>query len=605
MPEHQNPVTYAAPLRDMKFALRELLDGGNLHELPGYEDATPDLIDAILEEGAKFCQNELLPINRDGDEIGCTWDNGVVRTPPGFKQAYDQFKESGWQGLSVPPEHGGQGLPHTVDLLFNEMIVSTNMAFGMYPGLTAGAVNAIMAHANDELKETYLPKMVSGDWSGTMCLTEPHCGTDLGLLKTKAEPLPDGSFAISGQKIFISAGEHDLTDNIVHLVLAKLPDAPKGVKGISLFLVPKFLPDEAGNPGMRNGVMCARIEEKMGIHGNATAVLQFDQAKGYMIGQPNKGMEAMFVMMNTARLGVGIQGLGIGETAYQAAVTYAKDRLQMRSLSGAKAPEKAADPIIVHPDVRRMLMKMKAHAEGNRALSTWVCLALDKSFHAETEEERRANDDLVQLMTPILKAYFTDTALLSASDSVQVLGGHGYIREWGREQLIRDAKIAQIYEGTNGIQALDLVGRKLGAHFGRYLKAFFHPVADFIETEMMNAELKEHIPELAKTFSMLQETTQFIALNGLRDPEEAGAASSDYLKLFALTALAYLWAKTVKVAKANLEGDEADFYKGKIMTAQFFYRRMLPEAAALRNMVLAGKETLMQMPEELFDLEAA
>ena len=605
MPKHQNPMSYSAPLRDMKFALRELLDGGELHQLPGYEDATPDLIDAILEEGAKFCVNELLPLNRDGDELGCTWDKGVVHTPPGFKQAYEQFKQSGWQGLSVPPDQGGQGLPHTVNLLFNEMVVSTNMAFGMYPGLTSGAINALLAHGNDDLKETYLPKMVAGDWSGTMCLTEPHCGTDLGLLKTRAEPLPGGGFAISGQKIFISAGEHDLTDNIVHLVLARLPHAPKGVKGISLFLVPKFLPDSQGNPGKRNGVLCTRIEEKMGIHGNATAVLQFDQAEGFMVGQPNEGLDAMFVMMNTARLGVGIQGLGMSEAAYQAAVAYAKDRLQMRSLSGTKAPEKAADPIIVHPDVRRMLMKMKAQVEGNRALSTWVCLALDKSFHGKTEEERRANDDLVQLMTPVLKAYLTDTALLSASDSVQILGGHGYIREWGREQLIRDAKIAQIYEGTNGIQALDLVGRKLGAHFGRYLRAFFHPVADFVQAEMGNPALKEFIPDLARTFSMLQETTQFIAMNAVNDPEEAGAASSDYLKIFALTALAYLWAKTVKVAQAKLESDEADFYRGKIMTAQFFYRRLLPEAAALRKMVLAGKQTLMQMPEELFDLEAA
>lgn len=605
MPEHQNPVTYAAPKRDMKFVLRELLDGANLHELPGFEDATPDLIDAVLEEGEKFCVNEMLPINRDGDEIGCVWDNGVVRTPPGFKKAYDLHREGGWGGLSVPPEHGGQGLPHTLSFMFQEMICSTNMAFGMYPGLTHGAVNALMAYGTKEQQEIYLPKLVDGIWSGTMCLTEPHCGTDLGLIKTKAEPLPDGSAAISGQKIFISAGEHDLTENIIHLVLAKLPGAPAGSKGISLFLVPKFLPDGDGNPGVRNGVMCARIEEKMGIHGNSTAVLQFDQAKGFMVGEENKGLEAMFVMMNAARMGVGVQGLGICETAYQAAVAYAKDRLQMRSLSGKKAPEKAADPIIVHPDVRRMLLKMKATAEGSRALCTWVSLALDKSMHAPTEEERRANDDLVQLMTPIIKAYITDQAVFSASDSIQVLGGHGYIREWGREQMLRDAKIAQIYEGTNGIQALDLVGRKLGAHFGRYLKSFFHPVAEFIETEMMNPELKAYIPELAKTVSMLQETTQFIALNGMKDPEEAGAASSDYLRLFALTAQAFLWAKTAKIAKANLEGEEADFYKSKIMTADFFYKRMLPEAAALRKMVLAGKDTLMQMPEEFFGLEAA
>ena len=605
MPHHPNPLPYTAPLRDMKFALRELWDGDSLHLLPGLEEATPDVIDAVLEEGAKFCVQELLPINRDGDELGCTWDNGVVRTPPGFKAAYDKFCDGGWQGLSVPQAQGGQGLPHTLDLLFNEMVVSTNMAFGMYPGLTAGAINALMAHAREDLRQTYLPKMVQGTWSGTMCLTEPHCGTDLGLIRTKAEPQPDGTYAVTGQKIFISAGEHDLSENIVHLVLAKLPDAPPGVKGISLFLVPKFLPDSDGGPGVRNAVQCPRIEEKMGIHGNATAVLDFDKATGFRVGHPHKGLEAMFVMMNSARLGVGIQGLGIGEAAYQAAVAYAKDRLQMRALGGAKAPEKAADPILVHPDVRRMLMKMKAHVEGNRALSTWVCLALDKSFHAPTVEERRANDDLVQLMTPIVKAYFTDTALASASESVQVLGGHGYIREWGREQLLRDAKIAQIYEGTNGIQALDLVGRKLSAHFGRYLRAFFHPVAEFIEAEQQTPELKAYVPELAKAFAMLQETTQFILMNGARDPEEAGAAASDYLRLFALTALAYLWAKTVKVAAAEPDGPDAAFYKGKIMTAQFFYRRILPEVSALRKMVLAGKETLMQVPEDWFDLEAA
>ena len=605
MPEHQNPVPYAAPLRDMKFALRELNEGGSLHELPGYEDATPDLIDAVLEEAARFCVNELLPLNRDGDEIGCSWDNGVVRTPPGFRQAYDKFCESGWPGISVPTDHGGQGLPHTVDMLVYEMIVSTNMAFGMYPGLTAGAIHAVMAHADAALKATYLPKMVAGTWSGTMCLTEPHCGTDLGLLKTRAAPLADGSYALSGQKIFISAGEHDLTENIVHLVLAKIPGAPEGGRGISLFLVPKFLPTADGEVGQRNGVNCARIEQKMGLHANATAVLEFDQAQGWRVGAENRGLEAMFVMMNAARLGVGIQGLGIGETALQASVAYAQDRLQMRALSGAKAPDKPADPIIVHPDVRRMLMRLKANAEGNRALSTWIYLALDKSFHGKTAQERRANDDLVQLMTPILKAYFTDQAMTAASDCIQVLGGHGYIREWGREQLMRDAKVAQIYEGTNGIQALDLVGRKLSAHFGRYLRAFFHPVAAFLEAEMSNPALKEFIPELAKTFAMLQETTQFISLSGLRDPEEAGAASSDYLRLFALTALAYLWAKTVKIAQAQLEGEEQKFYQGKIMTAQFFYRRMLPEAAALRKMVLAGKKTLMQMPEELFDLEAA
>ncbi|MGB1147069.1 MAG: acyl-CoA dehydrogenase family protein, partial [Alphaproteobacteria bacterium] len=465
------PITdaYNAPVKDMKFVLHELWDASELSTYEGYEDASPDLIDAMLEEAAKFMKAELLPLNQTGDREGCTLENGVVRTPTGFKEAYDKYCENGFTALSTDPKYGGTGLPHTMEFMVQEMVVSTNMAFGMYPGLSHGCYNAVYLHGTDELKDRYLPKLSSGEWSGTMCLTEPHCGTDLGLIKTKAEPKGDGSFSISGQKIFISAGEHDLTENIVHLVLAKLPDAPDGVKGISLFLVPKFIPNADNTPGERNGVRCNAIEEKMGIHGNATAQLFFDGAIGWMVGEPNKGLAAMFTMMNAARLGVGMQGLGIGEVAFQSAFDYAKDRGQGRSLGGVKSPDKPADSILVHPDVRRMLLKMKANNEGGRAMAAWIALNIDKSLKHADPAVRQDADDFVQLMTPIIKAYMTDTGFEAANLGVQTMGGHGYIEEWGMEQLVRDARIAQIYEGTNGIQALDLAGRKLGAHFGRYL----------------------------------------------------------------------------------------------------------------------------------------
>ena len=602
------PITdaYNAPVKDMKFVLHELWDASELSTYEGYEDASPDLIDAMLEEAAKFMKAELLPLNQTGDREGCTLENGVVRTPTGFKEAYDKYCENGFTALSTDPKYGGTGLPHTMEFMVQEMVVSTNMAFGMYPGLSHGCYNAVYLHGTDELKDRYLPKLSSGEWSGTMCLTEPHCGTDLGLIKTKAEPKGDGSFSISGQKIFISAGEHDLTENIVHLVLAKLPDAPDGVKGISLFLVPKFIPNADNTPGERNGVRCNAIEEKMGIHGNATAQLFFDGAIGWMVGEPNKGLAAMFTMMNAARLGVGMQGLGIGEVAFQSAFDYAKDRGQGRSLGGVKSPDKPADSILVHPDVRRMLLKMKANNEGGRAMAAWIALNIDKSLKHADPAVRQDADDFVQLMTPIIKAYMTDTGFEAANFGVQTMGGHGYIEEWGMEQLVRDARIAQIYEGTNGIQALDLAGRKLGAHFGRYLRSFFHPVSQFIEQNAMNPDAAEFVGDLAKSFGWLQQATGQIAQSGLKDPEEVGAASSDYLRLFALTAMAYLWCEMALKAKAALkEGrGEAAFYEAKINTARFFYKRMLPEAQAMFKMVGAGKETIMAMDEEAFTLAA-
>ena len=526
--------TYHAPRRDMRFVLHELLEVEKLSQLPGYEDATADVIDAVIEEGAKFCENVLFPLNRSGDEEGCVYENGVVRTPPGFKEAYDRFVEGGWTGLAADPAHGGQGLPKAIKLVVDEMVCSANLAFSNYPGLSASAYLAIDAHAPDELKALYSAKLAAGTWSGTMCLTEPQCGTDLGLIRTRAEPNDDGTYAITGTKIFITSGEHDLTENIVHLVLARLPDAPKGTRGISLFLVPKFLPKADGTPGPRNGVLCAGIEHKMGINGSATCVMNFEGATGWLLGEPHRGMRAMFTMMNDARLDVGLQGLAIAETAYQSAVAYARERLQSRALSGAKQPDQPADPIIVHPDVRRMLLTMRASSEGGRALAYWIGMSLDLARKHLDPETRQSADDLIALLTPIIKAYFTDQGSACANLGVQVMGGHGYIREWGMEQLVRDVRITQLYEGANGIQALDLVGRKLGAHFGRQLRTFFHPVMAFIEQQQADAELSEFVLPLAKAYARLQQVTLHVAQQGLRDPNDAAAASYDYLRLFAL-----------------------------------------------------------------------
>ncbi|HEX5078561.1 MAG TPA: acyl-CoA dehydrogenase C-terminal domain-containing protein [Geminicoccaceae bacterium] len=593
--------TYSAPLRDMRFVLHELLEVGELAILPGYEEATPDLIDAVLEEGARLSQNVLFPLNRPGDEEGCSFENGVVRTPRGFKEAYAQFREGGWTGMSADPAFGGQGLPAVVKVAVDEMVCSANLSFGTYPGLSGGAYLAIERHAEDPLKEIYLPKLVDGSWSGTMCLTEPQCGTDLGLIRTRAVPDGDGTYAISGTKIFISAGEHDLTENVVHLVLARLPDAPAGIRGISLFLVPKFLPRD-GAPGPRNGVRCGGIEHKMGIKASATCVMNFDGAVGWLIGEPHRGMRAMFTMMNEARLEVGIQGLGIAETAYQSAVAYARERLQGRALGGAKEPDRPADPILVHPDVRRMLLTMRAFTEGGRALAYWVAQALDRARRHPEPEARKAAEDFVALMTPVVKAYFTDQGSACANLGVQVMGGHGYIREWGMEQLVRDARITQLYEGANGVQALDLVGRKLPAHFGRYLRTFFHPVMDFVERHQTNAGLAEFVLPLAKAFARLQQVTLHVAQQGLRDPDEAGAASCDYLRLFSLVAMAYVWARMAEIAQARLAegGDDAAFYRAKLGTARFFMSKILPESGALFAQIMAGGAPLMQFEDAAF-----
>ncbi|MEM6780365.1 MAG: acyl-CoA dehydrogenase C-terminal domain-containing protein [Pseudomonadota bacterium] len=594
---------YSAPIDNIRFVLHEVLGAESLSELPAYEDtASADLMDQIIEEGAKLCEEVLFPINQSGDQEGCTYENGVVRTPKGFKEAYDMFADGGWCGVSADPDYGGMGLPMLVNTVMQEMICAANMSFGMYPGLSQGAYEALHVFGSDEQKDTYLPKLVSGEWSGTMCLTEPHCGTDLGLIKTKADPQGDGSYHISGTKIFISAGEHDLTENIIHLVLAKLPDAPEGVKGISLFVVPKFLPKEDGSVGPRNGVMCGSIEHKMGIHANSTCVMNFDEATGWLVGDPHKGLKAMFTMMNAARLGVGMQGLGIAEVAYQNGLAYAKDRLQMRALDGTKAPEKPADPIIVHPDVRRMLLKSKAFCEGARALSYWTGMMLDVSMKHPDEKKRQEADDLVALLTPIVKAYQTDMGFEIANEAIQTHGGHGYIWEYGVEQYARDARIAQIYEGTNGIQALDLVGRKMGANMGRYLRRFFHPVSEFIEDNQSNKDMQEFIFPLAKAFAKLQQSTATIAQKGLKDPTEAGAASSDYLRQFALVALAYMWAQMAKVAmeKKPEANGKADFYESKIQTARFFMERMLPEADARFKMVMAGAASMMAVDEDAF-----
>ena len=590
---------YSAPMENIKFILHDVLKADKLTQIPGYEEATDELVDQILEEGAKLCEEVLFPINQSGDAEGCTYENGVVRTPKGFKEAYDAFTQGGWTGVSGDPEYGGMGLPMLVNTVMQEMICSANFSFGMYPGLSQGAYEALHHYGTDEQKQTYLPKLLTGEWSGTMCLTEPHCGTDLGLIRTKADDNGDGSYNITGTKIFISAGEHDLTENIIHLVLARLPDASEGVKGISLFVVPKFLPENMGV----NGVTCGSIEHKMGIKASATCVMNFESAKGWLVGEPHKGLKAMFTMMNAARLGVAMQGLGIAEVAYQNALAYAKDRLQMRALDGTKAPDKPADPIIVHPDVRRMLLTSKAFCEGARALSYWVGMNLDISLKHPDAAEREKADDLVALLTPIVKAYQTDMGFEVSSLAMQVHGGHGYIWEYGVEQYARDARIAMIYEGTNGIQALDLVGRKMGAHMGRYLRRFFHPVSEFIEKHQADADLQEFIFPLAKAFAKLQQSTAIIAQKGLKDPNEAGAASVDYLRQFALVAMGYMWIQMAKVAQEKLKdgGDnKAEFYQSKIKTARFYFNRMLPEADWHFKAVMAGADSLMQMTAEEF-----
>ena len=528
----------------------------------------------------------------------------MVRTPAGFREAYTQFRESGWTALAEEAEFGGQGLPESVNKLVEEMICATNLSFSLYPGLTHGAVQSLKDHGSAELKALYLPKMVSGEWSGAMCLTEAHCGTDLGLLRTRAVPQEDGSYRLDGAKIFISAGDHDLTENVIHLVLARMPDAPPGVKGISLFLVPKFLPDGNGAPGARNGLYCTGLEHKMGLKGSATCQISFENAQAWLVGAPHKGMQAMFTMMNAERLGVGIQGIGIAEASYQGAVAYARDRLQGRSLAGARRPDLPADPIIVHPDVRRMLMTMRVSAEGCRAVGIWVARAMDIAAHGEDAAAREEASDFVALMTPVVKALFTDLGYEAASLGVQVYGGHGYIREHGMEQYIRDARIAMLYEGTNGIQALDLVGRKMPAHAGRYLRRFFHPVSEMIAGHKKDARTAKLADALERAFGALQLATAQIARTSMKDPEEAGAAATDYLRLLGLVGMGAMFLRSAGIAHARLAepdiGADAGFYRAKLASAQFFTDRVLPQATALFLAIKSGKESVMALDEAAF-----
>ena len=591
---------YNAPLKDMQFVLNDVLQISKYSNLPGFADASEDVVAAILEEGAKMASNVLHPINHSGDKEGCTRHaDGSVTTPKGFKEAYEIYKQGGWQGLSFDPEFGGQGLPYILAVAVSEMVSAANMAFGMYPGLARGAADAIYHHGTDEQKQKYLPNMIAGEWGGTMNLTEPHCGTDLGLLKSKAVPNGDGSYKISGQKIFISAGEHDLTDNIIHLVLARIEGAPEGVKGISLFIVPKFLINEDGSLGERNGVTCGSIEEKMGIHANSTCVLNYDEAKGWLLGEENKGLKAMFTMMNEARLGVGLQGMAISEVSYQNGAAYAKDRLQGRALTGPAQPDKPADPLLVHPDVRRMLMDQRAFTEGARAWMYWSALHGDLHFKAEDEATRKKADDYMGLMTPILKSYLTEKGYLHATNAQQVLGGHGYIQEWGMEQFVRDARIAMIYEGANGIQALDLVGRKLMKDGGRAWQAYFAEIDEFIADNQGNDELKPFLDGLALAKGRTLEATQWMGANAMANFNNAGASSMDYLCLFALTCLAYAWAQSAKAALEKKDSGD-DFYKNKLITGRYFIDRILPETSSHLEKVKTGAEAMMALPAEAF-----
>jgi alkylation response protein AidB-like acyl-CoA dehydrogenase len=593
---------YEAPLRDMHFVLHELHGLERLTALPAFAEASAEVVDGVLEGAARLTREVLLPINASGDLEGCRLENGVVRTPTGFREAYAALREGGWPSLSGDPEFGGQGLPECVNKLVEEMICSANLSFSLYPGLTHGAVRALEVHGSPELKAVYLQKMTEGTWAGAMALTEAQCGTDLGLMRTKAVPDGDGAYRISGSKIFISAGEHDLTENIIHLVLARLPDAPPGIKGISLFLVPKLLPTEDGRPGARNGVICTGLEHKMGLKASATCQITYEDAKGWLVGAPHKGMQAMFTMMNEERLAVGIQGLGIASVAYQSAVAYAKERLQGRSLAGAKRPDLPADPIIVHPDIRRMLMTMRVNAEACRAVGVWVAQAVDLSKHAVDPVERRAAEDFTALMTPVVKALFTDLGYEMASLAVQVYGGHGYIRDHGVEQFVRDARIAMLYEGTNGIQALDLVGRKMPAHMGRLLRPFFHPIATYIETHKTQASIAPLILGLERAFGMLQLATGQIATAGLKDAEEAGAAATDYLRLMGLVAMSYMLTRSAEIAQGKLHAKEDldGFYAAKLTGARFFNDRILPQASALYLAIKAGKASTMALDEAAF-----
>ncbi|MFO1264134.1 MAG: acyl-CoA dehydrogenase C-terminal domain-containing protein [Rhodoferax sp.] len=589
--------TYNPPLRDMQFVMHEVLQVvDDLKQIPKHADIDADTINAVLEEGGKFASEVIFPLNQSGDAEGCTLNAATheVTTPKGFKEAYKTYIEGGWAALGCDPAYGGQGLPYVVNTAFYEMLNSANQAWTMYPGLTHGAYAALETHGTDEQKATYLHKMTSGEWTGTMCLTEPHCGTDLGLMRTKAEPQGDGTFKITGNKIFISAGEHDMSDNIIHLVLARLPDAPPGIKGVSLFIVPKFLVNKDGSLGARNGIYCGGLEHKMGIKANATCQIVMEDAIGTMVGQPNKGMQGMFVMMNAARLGVGNQSVGLTEVAYQNALAYAKDRIQMRSLSGPKAKDKPADPIIVHPDVRKMLLTAKAYGEGARVLESFCAILLEKEHNHPDEKVRKDSGELLALLTPIAKAFITDNGHISTNACMQVFGGHGFIKEWGMEQFVRDNRINMIYEGTNTIQSLDLLGRKVLGNNGATLKKFGKLVGQLVEQEGVNEKMAEFITPIAILGDQMTKFTTEIGFKGFQNPDEVGAAAVDYLRVAGHLVFGYFWARMAQVALREIAAGNTDpFYVGKLQTARFYFAKLFPETATLMRTARTGSKVLM------------
>jgi alkylation response protein AidB-like acyl-CoA dehydrogenase len=589
--------TYKAPLADMRFVLDTLLDVGQLTTLPGYAEATPDLLGAVLAEAATLCEEVLAPLNQPGDAEGCHYEHGLVRTPKGFREAYAAYAQGGWPAMVAPPEFGGQGLPNITHVVLDEMLCSSNLSFSMYPLLAHGTIGALERWGDEEIKRRFLPRLVDGSWAGTMCLTEPHAGTDLGLIRTRAIPAGDGAYLVTGTKIFISAGEHDLTDNIIHLVLARLPDAPAGTKGISLFLVPKRLPTDEGTAGSPNGVSCGSIEHKMGIKANATCVMNFESARGWLVGEPHKGMRAMFTMMNGARLGVGMQGLGLAEVSYQNAVAYAKERRQGRSAHGPAAPNADADPIIVHPDVRRMLMTMRAYTEGMRALTYWVGTLIDIEERHPDAARRDEAADLVALMTPVIKAFCTDVGFEVTNLALQCFGGHGYIREYGVEQFVRDARIAQIYEGTNGVQAMDLLGRKVPDGNGRLVRRF----VSVVERDLARAAERPALAPMAErvraSLELLGRVTGTVMARAARDPDEIGAAAADYLRLFGLVATGWMW---VRMAVLGDSGSGGEVAASKVATARFYVSRLLPQTNALAEGIDSGAAPVMGLDPAAF-----